>query len=67
MEYRTADGQLHRIECDDVVALGGMEPNSREAMELYGAAADTFMIGDCYEVGNLHKCNRGAFAVVSNL
>ena len=67
VEYRTADGQLHRIECDDVVALGGMEPNSREAMELYGAAADTFMIGDCYEVGNLHKCNRGAFAVVSNL
>ena len=65
--YRTADGELHRVECDDVVALGGMRARSREAAELYGAAADTYMIGDCYEVGNIHTCNRGAFSVVYNL
>ena len=65
--YRTADGVSHRVECDDVVALGGMEPLSGDAMALYGAAADTYMIGDCFEVGNLHTCNRGAFSVVNNL
>ena len=67
VEYRAADGQTHRVECDDVVALGGMRSLSEEAMALYGAAADTFMIGDCFEVGNLHACNRGAFSVVHNL
>ena len=67
VEYRTADGQTHRIECDDVVALGGMRSLSDEAMALYGVAADTFMIGDCAAVGNLHECNRGAYAATHNL
>jgi hypothetical protein len=67
VEYRTADGTTRRLDCDDVVALGGMESLSGEAMALFGAAADTYMIGDCQQVGNLHACNRGAFAVVNNL
>ena len=67
VDWKDTDGTLHRIECDDVVALGGMQPLNQEAMGLYGLTADTFMIGDCREVGNLHTCNRGAFAVVSNL
>ncbi len=67
VEYRTADGETHRIECDDVVALGGMGSLHDEAMALYGVAADTFMIGDCATVGNLHVCNRGAYAAVHNL
>jgi 2,4-dienoyl-CoA reductase-like NADH-dependent reductase (Old Yellow Enzyme family)/thioredoxin reductase len=64
--YRDATGE-HRIECDDVVALGGMGSLTQEALSLYGVAADTFLIGDCKKVGNLHLCNRGAFSVVSNL
>ena len=65
--YRTQDGTVHRIPCDDVVALGGMRARSQEAMELYGVVADTYMIGDCRQVGNLHTCNRTAYAVVENL
>ena len=67
VEYRDESGRTHRIECDDVVALGGMQSNYEDAMALYGAAADTFMIGDCFEVGNLHTGSRGAFSVVNNL
>jgi hypothetical protein len=40
---------------------------NQEAMSLYGVTADTFMIGDCKKVGNIHQCNRGAFSVVNNL
>ncbi|MCD7769609.1 MAG: NAD(P)-binding domain-containing protein, partial [Oscillospiraceae bacterium] len=65
--YRTADGATHRLECDSVVALGGMASRRDEAMAMYGVTADTFMIGDCQRVGNLHTCNRGAYSVVHNL
>ena len=67
VEYRTADGKLRRVECDDVVALGGMRSNCESAMALYGVTPDTYMIGDCQKVGNLHECNRGAFSAVYNL
>ena len=67
VKYRLKDGSEHEISCDDVVALGGMRSLSEEAMALYGVVPDTFMIGDCKKVGNLHTCNRGAFAVVENL
>ncbi len=67
VKYHTADGTEHTLPCDDVVALGGMASLSRDAMELYGVTADTFIIGDCKKVGNLHWCNRHAFAVVENL
>lgn len=60
--YKPRDGQLQRIECDSVVALGGMYSRHDEAMSFHGLAADTFVIGDCYEPGNLHECNRGAYA-----
>ena len=67
VEYRTAEGECVRVDCDDVVALGGMQPLWEEACGLYGVTADTYMIGDCQTVGNLHLCNRGAYAVVNNL
>ena len=67
VEYKTRDGEIHRIECDSVVALGGMESLKDEALSLYGVAADTYMIGDCYEVGNIHTGCRGAFSVAYNI
>ena len=67
VEYRDTEGNTQRIECDSVVALGGMRSLQEEAMELYGITPETYMIGDCYKVGNLHKCNRGAFSAAYNL
>lgn len=65
--YRDKDGVTHRIDCDDVVALGGMAPLRDEAMGYYGITPETYMIGDCFKVGNLHTCNRMAYSAVYNL
>jgi 2,4-dienoyl-CoA reductase-like NADH-dependent reductase (Old Yellow Enzyme family)/thioredoxin reductase len=62
VEYVDAKGIPSRIECDSVVVLGGMRPLQEEAMEFFGIAEDTIMIGDCREVSNLHDCNRSAYA-----
>lgn len=65
--YRDRSSNIHKIVCDDVVLLGGMEPMRREAMMYYGIAPETYMIGDCFKVGNLHTCNRMAYSAVHNL
>ena len=57
------DGAEHRIECDSVVALGGMKPMQEEAMALAGFGGDFYMIGDCRQVGNIHTGARDAYAV----
>jgi NADPH-dependent 2,4-dienoyl-CoA reductase/sulfur reductase-like enzyme len=61
--YRDADGNIQRLECDSVVALGGMQAHQQEAMALYACAGDFYMIGDCRSVGNLHTGARDAYAV----
>lgn len=63
VEYRDKAGDLHRIDCDSVVALGGMSPLQQEAMELYSCAKDFYMIGDCRLVGNIHTGSRDAYSV----
>lgn len=65
--YTDADGAEQTVECDDVVALGGMQPMQDEAMRFYGIARETFMIGDCRKVGNVHECTRSAFAAASQI
>lgn len=62
VKYVDADGAEHTIECDSVIALGGMRPLQEEAMGFYGAADRVLMVGDCYEVGNLREVNRDAYA-----
>ena len=61
--YSDAGGTEHRIDCDSVVALGGMKPMQEEAMALSGFGGDFFMIGDCRQVGNIHTGARDAYAV----
>ncbi len=39
--YRDADGNTHRIECDSVVGLDGMEVYQQEAMALYPCDRDS--------------------------
>ena len=63
VEYKTADGEIKRIECDSVVALGGMSPLQEEAMALYPCGKDFYMIGDCRQVGNIHTGGRDAYSV----
>ena len=63
VEYRDETGALRRLECDSVVALGGMSAHQEEAMALYPCAGDFYMIGDCRKVGNIHTGTRDAYAV----
>ena len=59
--YTDQNGEAHRIECDTVVALGGMKALQDEAVSFYGCAPLFYMIGDCREVGDVQKCNRSAY------
>jgi NADPH-dependent 2,4-dienoyl-CoA reductase/sulfur reductase-like enzyme len=59
--YRDANGESHRIECDDVVALGGMRAHQAEAIAFSGTAPQVFRVGDCREVGCIRDCNRSAY------
>ena len=61
VEYTDREGKTCRIECDSVVALGGMAPHQEEAMALYPCAGDFYMIGDCRQVGNIHTGSRDAY------
>ncbi len=63
VEYSDRHGETRRIECDSVVALGGMAPKQDEALSLYDGSADFYLIGDCRQVGNLHTGSRDAYAV----
>lgn len=63
VEYRDKDGNVTRVECDSVVALGGMSPLQQEAIDLYSCAKDFYMIGDCRLVGNIHTGSRDAYSV----
>ena len=62
VEYTDREGKTCRIECDSVVALGGMKPLQEEAMALYPCAGDFYMIGDCRQVGNIHTGSRDAYS-----
>lgn len=63
VEYADKNGDTRRIECDSVVALGGMAPKQDEALSLYDGSSDFYLIGDCRQVGNLHTGSRDAYAV----
>jgi NADPH-dependent 2,4-dienoyl-CoA reductase/sulfur reductase-like enzyme len=67
VEYKDAQGKTHRVDCDDVVVLGGMRPHQQEAMELSAAAPEVWRIGDCRQVGNLHTCSRSAYAAAAQI
>jgi NADPH-dependent 2,4-dienoyl-CoA reductase/sulfur reductase-like enzyme len=65
--YVDTTGIRHTVCCDDVIALGGMQPLHKQAAQFYGTARQVLMIGDCYEVGNIRTCNRMAFAAANQI
>ncbi len=67
VKYTDKSGVEHTVECDDVVALGGMQPLQDEALRFFGSADQFFMIGDCEKVGSIRECNRTAFAAASQI
>lgn len=65
--YTDSDGNKKSLKADNVVLYAGRNAKKAEALKFYGAAKRFFMIGDCKEVGTIHKCNRTAFAAASQI
>jgi len=65
--YLDADGAEQTIACDSVVVSGGVRPLQDEAIAYSGVSNKFFMAGDCTRPGNIHDCNREAFAAASQI
>ena len=65
--YTDRKGNTCAVECDDVVACGGMEPNSEEAVSFRDAAPEFYMIGDCRQSGNMRNAIRDAYALAMRI
>ena len=59
--YTDAEGVEHVVECDDILAAGGMCPNSEAAVSFYGSAPEFYTIGDCREAGSMRTAIRDAY------
>jgi thioredoxin reductase len=65
--YVDRKGLEHTVECDDVVACGGMEPCSEAAIAFRDAAPEFYMIGDCRQPGNMRNAIRDAYALAMRI
>jgi thioredoxin reductase len=65
--YREEDGTLHQILCDDVVAAGGMTPNTEAATAFYGSAPEYYAIGDCRSLGTMRTAIRDAYTLAMRI
>ncbi len=69
VKYRLRDGSEHTIECDDVIAAGGMNANADAAIAFANCTAEFYMIGDCKgdPGSNLMTTLRDAYAVAMQI
>lgn len=65
--YLDRRGSLCTVDCDDVVACGGMEPSSASAVSFRDSAREFYMIGDCRQNGNLRNAIRDAYALAMRI
>ena len=65
--YVNRKGDTVTVDCDDVVACGGMEPNSEAAIAFRDAAPEFYMIGDCRQNGNMRNAIRDAYALAMRI
>lgn len=67
VHYRDKEGRMHTLECDDIVAAGGVEPLTDEALSFYNAADEYYIIGDCREPGNMRTAIRDAYTAAMRI
>ncbi len=65
--YIDRKGNTVTVACDDVVACGGMEPNSDAAIAFRDCAKEFYMIGDCRQNGNMRNAIRDAYALAMRI
>ena len=61
------NGNEHTVECDDIVAAGGMEPNAKLAASFSNSAAEFYMIGDCTEAGTMRHAIKDAYCIANQI
>ncbi len=67
VKFVDKDGIEHTLECDDVVACGGLTPRSELALD-FAAVTDTFrIIGDARSPKNVRTAMKNAYTVASML
>lgn len=67
VRYTDKQGVDHKIPCGTVLYSVGTVENFGEAMGLFGAVANTRMIGDCEKAGNVQKAMRSAYAAAMQI
>lgn len=65
--YTDHSGKEHLLECDSIVACGGMGARSQEALSFSGTGDEVFIIGDCDHIGNIQKSVRAGYSVAAML
>jgi 2,4-dienoyl-CoA reductase-like NADH-dependent reductase (Old Yellow Enzyme family)/thioredoxin reductase len=65
--FTDQDGVQQTVACDDVVAAGGMEPNSGLAISFKSCADEFYMIGDCRENGTMRHAIRDAYGIAMQI
>ena len=67
IDYEDEAGSLHHLSGDSVVVCGGMRPLQEEALTYAEGPYQFYLIGDAKKPGNLHYCNRSAFAAAYSI
>lgn len=65
--YTDPSGERHVLEADSVVVCGGVRSLQEEALAYAVPGMKFFLIGDAKKPGNLHYCNRSAFAAACSI
>ena len=67
VHYTDEAGAEHTIECDDIVAAGGMEPNAALATSFANTAKEFYMIGDCTQSGTMRYAIKDAYCTAMQI
>jgi 2,4-dienoyl-CoA reductase-like NADH-dependent reductase (Old Yellow Enzyme family)/thioredoxin reductase len=63
VEIVGSDGNIRLLEADTVITAFGLAPNAAAVEELTGVIAETYIVGDSNQVGNIASANTDAFNV----
>ncbi len=65
--WQDAEGGTQIVPVDTVVLSCGMKPLTEQAMSLYGAANEFYMIGDCRQQGTVQTAIRNAYYTANTI
>jgi hypothetical protein len=65
--YVDKDGAERKVECDSVVACGGLTPRNEKALEFAAVTNEFRLIGDCRTPKNVRTAMKNAFTTASTL